>query len=370
MAITVAEVGAAVEDVDLAHDRDLVVRYQHDDEAAFEELFRRYWLRLLRFCERRVSDPHTAEEIAQEAFVRALRAMPTFGGDRRFYPWLSVIAGRLCIDHHRKHARIEPSADIDTQACEPDHDHLFSAVDRQHVAEAVARLSARHRDVLVLREQRDLSYQQIADHLGVPRTTVEALLHRARQALRREYLVVTGRRVAALPILTVAVRTVDRLRDNLGARLGDVARTIGSAAAGVATVGAATIMPLAPTVHGDHPADRAAPPAAVVGAGPVSESAPPPAPDPAPVAPASAPVPVADAPSPATWPVPHATAPAGRARPEESELRASPPIDGLADDAASPERYAPGYEVSPSIGSTTTAPVVVVDAIADDLLGD
>src|SRR3982750_4446701 len=93
-----------LDDIDLDRDRALVERFQSGDAAAFDELYRRYFSRLRRYCEKRVGDPHEAEEVAQEAFVRALRAMPGFAGDRRFYPWMTVIAQRLCIDHHRHSA--------------------------------------------------------------------------------------------------------------------------------------------------------------------------------------------------------------------------------------------------------------------------
>jgi RNA polymerase sigma-70 factor (ECF subfamily) len=100
--------------VDLDRDRALVLRYQQGDQGAFDELYTRYYPRLHLYCRRRVGDIHVAEELAQEAFLRALRAMPRFAGERRFYPWMTVIAQRLCIDHHRSASRVEPAADIDT----------------------------------------------------------------------------------------------------------------------------------------------------------------------------------------------------------------------------------------------------------------
>ena len=64
------------DDVDLNRDRLLVERFQAGDREAFDDLYLRYFERLRRFCQRRVGDAHEAEEVAQEAFVRALRAMP------------------------------------------------------------------------------------------------------------------------------------------------------------------------------------------------------------------------------------------------------------------------------------------------------
>ena len=154
--------------VDLDRDRELVLRFQRGDGAAFDELYRRYFPRLRLYCQRRVHDQHASEELAQEAFLRALRAMPRFAGERRFYPWMTVIAQRLCIDHHRRTARVEAAPDIDPGIFEEDHDAVFRAVDRGHLVDAMQRLAPRHREVLSLREEQGWSYQQIAVHLDVP----------------------------------------------------------------------------------------------------------------------------------------------------------------------------------------------------------
>lgn len=192
MAVTAEEIESTLGTVDIDRDRVLVLRHQRGDVDAFDELYRRYHHRLVAYCARRVGDRHIAEELAQEAFVKALRAMPRFAGERRFYPWMTVIAQRLCIDHHRRSSRVEPISEPDPGTVEADHDAVFAAVDRHHITVALGRLAPRHREIIELREQRGWSYQQIATHLDVPMTTVEALLHRARKALRREYLAVAG----------------------------------------------------------------------------------------------------------------------------------------------------------------------------------
>lgn len=225
--------------VDLDRDRRLVLRYQRGDDSAFEELYRRYYPRLHQYCVRRVHDSHAAEELAQESFIRAIKAMPRFAGDRRFYPWMTVIAQRLCIDHHRRTGRVEPSDDIDVGIVEADHDAVFAAVDREHLTHAMANLAPRHREVLDLREQRGWSYQRIAQHLDVPVTTVEALLHRARKALKREFLAVAGgSRLAGFPVLGWVVVRMARLRTKItGKTANHLVPVAGSVAAGVATIG-------------------------------------------------------------------------------------------------------------------------------------
>lgn len=192
-----------LDDVDLVRDRALVERFQEGDTAAFDTLYCRYFARLARFCQKRVGDPLEAEEIAQEAFARALRALPTFEGERRFYPWMTVIAGRLCVDAHRRRGRSEPSSQVDLGVVEGGQEKIVDAVDVQILATALGRINARHREVLDLREHQGWAYQDIADHYGVTLGTVEALLFRARKALKREFMAVIGgdRDWAALPLV-------------------------------------------------------------------------------------------------------------------------------------------------------------------------
>ena len=225
------------DDVDLGRDRDLVARFQNGDPEAFDDLYRRYFDRLHRYCRRHTRDNHEAEEVAQEAFVKALRSMHSLEGERRFYPWMTVIAKRITIDRHRKLSRVELTDQPDLGSVDPDVDHLFSAVDAANVREALANLGPRHRDVLLLREAEGLSYADIAIKLDVPVTTVEALLHRARKALRREYAAITGERrgVWGIPLLGWLSTKAHGLR----ARLGEHWVEVGAVAAPV-VVGAAT----------------------------------------------------------------------------------------------------------------------------------
>ncbi|HVE93666.1 MAG TPA: RNA polymerase sigma factor, partial [Acidimicrobiales bacterium] len=229
------------DDVDLIRDRSLVESCQAGDTAAFADLYERYYQRLYRFCLRRVHSQHEAEEIAQEAFARAFTAMPRFAGERRFYPWLTVIAGRLCVDSHRRSARTEPSAEVDLGETEGGQQSVIDDVDRQLLNTALQNLGPRHREVLDLRETQGWSYQQIADHYDVTMGTVEALLFRARKALRREFVAVAGEggRLAALPILGVAMaRLADwRIRVQHWADHATPAAAAASAAAVVALVG-------------------------------------------------------------------------------------------------------------------------------------
>jgi RNA polymerase sigma factor (sigma-70 family) len=222
-------------DVDLDRDRVLVERFQAGDRTAFDELYQRYHDRLVRFCLKRVKRRDTAEEIAQEAFTRALGAMANFRGERRFYPWVTVIASRLCIDHYRRLARVHTVGIPDT-GVHDDDEAILSAVDSQLVTKAMERLRLRHQDVLRMREIEGWSYQRIADEFGVNSRTIDALLFRARKALRREYEAVGGGLVA-VPLLGGLARGMIRLRS----RVEPYVHLGPGAAAAAVTVTAATV---------------------------------------------------------------------------------------------------------------------------------
>jgi RNA polymerase sigma-70 factor (ECF subfamily) len=213
-------VALRLDDVDLVRDRALVEQFQAGDVTGFEDLYRRYYGRLYRFCLKRVGDPLEAEELTQESFVRAFRALSGFAGERRFYPWLSVIAARLCVDHHRRNARTEPSAEIDLGVTDGGQERIVDAVDIDLLNLALARLGPRHREVLKLREEDGWSYQHIAAHYGVSLGTVEALLWRARRALRREFIAVAGPEstgaAAGIPVLGWLVRRMHGIRVRVG----------------------------------------------------------------------------------------------------------------------------------------------------------
>ncbi len=181
--------------VDLARDRELVERCQAGDEGSFAELYTRYHRRLLRFCLRRLHSNDDAEEAVQESFTRAWRALPTFGGDRRFYPWLTVIAGNVCTDVLRRRARVVPMEEMPVGPVQLDVDDVDADLMRQAdlalATAAFANLSDRHQRVLRLRESTEWSAQKIAEVEGVAVPAVDTLLWRAREAFRREFAVLS-----------------------------------------------------------------------------------------------------------------------------------------------------------------------------------
>jgi len=183
-------------DVDLERDRVLVERCQAGDRSAFDALYQRYHHRLTRFCLQRLRSSHDAEDVVQETFARAWRALPGFAGERRFYPWLTVIANNLCVDVQRSRNRLTPvdasQLPVGDVGCYDTEDAVLHEVDAQMVTTAFARLHPRHQRVLQLREESGWSYQRIADHEGVGVAAVETLLWRARQSLKREFASLAG----------------------------------------------------------------------------------------------------------------------------------------------------------------------------------
>ncbi|HWH31932.1 MAG TPA: RNA polymerase sigma factor [Egibacteraceae bacterium] len=209
------EMAAVLNGSDLELDRDLVERHQAGDDAAFTQLYALHYGRLVRFCLRLTRDHHTAEEIAQEAFARAFATLDRFGGERRFYPWLTVIARRLVIDHARRNERVETRAHVDAGFASPAEDVVVQRLDGRHLTFAMDRLTVRHQDVIRLRDAEGLSYEAIAERLGVPVTTIPPLLHRARATLRREYVRADRGRAASWLHLSPVIAAARRLRDRL-----------------------------------------------------------------------------------------------------------------------------------------------------------
>jgi RNA polymerase sigma-70 factor (ECF subfamily) len=283
VALREEELTSLCDDVDLERDRALVERCQAGDSAAFGNLYARYYERLLRFCLRRLNDRHEAEDAAQEAFARAWKALPRFAGERRFYPWLTVIAGNICTDMLRRRSRSTPADDLEFTAQHPvgvvgddtSEELVLAAVDGELVNRALDRLSTRHRHVLAMREGSGWTYQQIADHEGVEIGTIETLLWRARQALKREFAVVSESKEALAGFLIATGALIRRSVFRVAHRGASVQQSGGgtgmmrNAVAGVAVTGAAVAAAfIAPHALSSGPRGAASAPGSALAAPP------------------------------------------------------------------------------------------------------
>ena len=196
-----------LDDLAIAQDAALVRSHWAGDPSAFAALYSRHYPRVLRTVRRRVHDRAEAEDLAQETFTQALAGLDRLRRPERFYPWLAAIARHMVARHHRVSARLCVIADVDTgRLSDAPESELLRRVDADNLNAALNRVRVRHREILSMREDEGLSYEEIAARLGTPASTVPPLLFRARQSLRREYLAITEPRLALWPLALLAVR--------------------------------------------------------------------------------------------------------------------------------------------------------------------
>ena len=133
-------------------------------------------------------DADAANDCAQEAFIRAYRALHQYDPGLPFGPWLYRITTNASLNHiQRWHARETPVDELPERPAEIDEGPEATAVRREEVAEvvaAMAELPPAYRAALTLRHMQQLSYQEVADALDIPLGTVKTHLHRARAALK------------------------------------------------------------------------------------------------------------------------------------------------------------------------------------------
>ena len=180
-------------------DQQLVERVQRGDKAAFDLLVSKYQRKIFRLLSRLIRDAAEVEDVAQEAFIKAYRALPNFRGDSAFYTWLYRIAINTAKNHLVSQGRRAPTtteADIEEAETFDDGEHLRdlntpdSMLLSKQVGEAVNRaidqLPEDLRTAIVLREIEGLSYEEIAESMNCPIGTVRSRIFRAREAIAQE----------------------------------------------------------------------------------------------------------------------------------------------------------------------------------------
>jgi RNA polymerase sigma-70 factor (ECF subfamily) len=163
-------------------DQGLIVRAMAGSEADLEQLFRRHWQRAYRAAFLIVHDHAAAEDVAQEAFLAAIRHLERFDRRRRFGPWLGAIVANRAIDWVRaREARHESGQ----EPPEPSAQAEVSVGDySEEVLAALARLSPEHRAVVVMRYVLEYTPGEIARALELPRGTVNSRLRRGLDSLQ------------------------------------------------------------------------------------------------------------------------------------------------------------------------------------------
>jgi RNA polymerase sigma-70 factor (ECF subfamily) len=167
----------------------LVVRAQLGDRRSLAELVARWHDPIRRYVRRMMSDRDAADDVAQQVWARALKALPGLTQPERFAPWLFTIARRSVMDRLAdKYGGPEEIHAVEDLAVD---DHAAAVIDRARIADGLGRLPAREREVLILFYLQDLSLQECGEVLQVPVGTVKSRLFKARHLLR-DHLIEKG----------------------------------------------------------------------------------------------------------------------------------------------------------------------------------
>jgi RNA polymerase sigma-70 factor (ECF subfamily) len=186
---------------EVALDRLLVDRFKKGDQSAFDEMVTRYWDRIYSMVNQLLRNTQDAEEVTQDAFIRAHRGLAQFRGDSAFSTWLYQIATNLARNRYwywwrRKRDKsisldqpIGPEgdmtlADVIPAKVETPDDITVTQEFVDRIGEAMEKLGTKHREILVLRNVKNLSYEEIAEVLGISVGTVKSRIARARESLR------------------------------------------------------------------------------------------------------------------------------------------------------------------------------------------
>jgi RNA polymerase sigma-70 factor (ECF subfamily) len=180
----------AAQHAPIAQDTDelqLIERAVAGDERAFAELVTRYQTAVYNLAYRMLGDAGEAEDAAQEVFLRIYRRLATYNADHRFSTWVLSIASHYCIDLlRRKRPWLVPLENISNwmRARSRGPEAAALAVEQQDIVRnLLAKLPEHYRLVLLLRYWHDLGYEEIAQVVDLPVSTIKARLHRARNAL-------------------------------------------------------------------------------------------------------------------------------------------------------------------------------------------
>jgi RNA polymerase sigma-70 factor (ECF subfamily) len=186
---------------EVAMDRLLVDRFKQGDQSAFDEMVTRYWDRIYAMVHQLLRNQQDAEEVTQDAFIRAHRGLANFRGDSAFSTWLYQIATNLARNRYwywwrRKRDKTvsfdqpvgddnsTPLSEVFAADLETPEDATVTQELVDRIAVGMEKLSAKHREILILRNVKNLSYEEIAVILNISVGTVKSRIARARESLR------------------------------------------------------------------------------------------------------------------------------------------------------------------------------------------
>lgn len=178
--------GPLAETVPEEEERAIVERVQRGDVAAFDALVRRYMDRALVAAQRVAGNPHDAEDLVQDAFIRALDRIDTFDTTRPFAPWFFRLLTNTGLNARRaRSVRMTEPEPLDAPSTDPAPDELLEQKEiRERFEAALATLPDRQRLIVSLYEVDGLSSGEVAEQLGITQETVRWHLHQARRTLR------------------------------------------------------------------------------------------------------------------------------------------------------------------------------------------
>ncbi|HDX9010887.1 RNA polymerase sigma factor RpoE [Aeromonas dhakensis] len=179
-------------------DEQLVERVQRGDKNAFNLLVKKYQHKVVNLVARYVNNPGDVPDVAQEAFIKAYRALPTFRGESAFYTWLYRIVVNTAKNYLTSQGRRPPSSDVEAEEAEyygggealqevatPENLTLTDEIKRT-VFSAIEALPEDLRTAITLRELEGLSYEEIAEIMDCPVGTVRSRIFRAREAIDKK----------------------------------------------------------------------------------------------------------------------------------------------------------------------------------------
>ncbi|WP_456277036.1 RNA polymerase sigma factor SigW [Bacillus sp. AK128] len=175
-----------------------IKQVKNGDQSAFGEIVEIYKDKVFQICYRMIGNSHEAEDLAQEAFIRAYVNIDSYHIDKKFSTWLYRIATNLSIDRIRKK---KPDAFLDAEVTGTDGLTMYSQIAadvstpeeeveslelQQTVQKEISKLPDKYRAVIVLKYIEELSLKEISDILDLPISTIKTRMHRGREALRKQ----------------------------------------------------------------------------------------------------------------------------------------------------------------------------------------
>jgi RNA polymerase sigma-70 factor (ECF subfamily) len=173
---------------------ELVERCLKGDQTAWEQIVKQHWRKVFNLAYKFVGRHDEAEDLTQDIFLKIFKALHTFDRRANFQTWLISISRNLCIDHYRsvRKERETMARDVDASELSPvsrergPESQLEQIKLKQLIHSALGELPVALRQAVVLRDLQELSYQEIADQLGLPEGTVKSRINRGRLELARQ----------------------------------------------------------------------------------------------------------------------------------------------------------------------------------------